>query len=119
MTISSAALDLVGQGKVEGYLAGHAVTTIAYLVQREKGLSAVENVLERLLSRMKIAPVMDASVRQALTMARPDFEDGVCAAAAQEAGCSVIVTRNPQHFRKSEPPAMLPETFLASQSETS
>ena len=42
-----------------------------------------------------------------------DFEDAVCAASAQEAGCEVIVTRNPQHFRKAEPPAILPEAFLA------
>jgi hypothetical protein len=45
-----------------------------------------------------------------------DFEDAVCAASAQEAGCNVMVTRNPRHFRKTEPPAMLPEAFLASQS---
>jgi hypothetical protein len=41
----------------------------------------------------------------------------VCAASAQEAGCTVIVTRNPQHFRKSEPPAVLPEAFLASRAQ--
>ena len=114
---SAAALDLVGQGKVEGYVAGHAVTTIAYLVQREKGAAEARKALAHLLSRVHVAPVTDTSVRRALTLEFGDLEDAVCAASAQEAGCTVIVTRNPQHFRKGEPPALLPEAFLASQAE--
>ena len=115
--LSAAALDLVGQGKVEGYVAGHAVTTVAYLVQREKGAAEARRALVHLLSKVKVAPVTDASVRMALSMEFSDLEDAVCAASAQEASCAVIVTRNPQHFRKAEPPAMLPEAFLASQAE--
>jgi predicted nucleic acid-binding protein len=115
---SAAALDLVGQGRVEGYVAGHAVTTVAYLVQREKGVAEARRALVHLLSRVKVAPITDSSVRMALTMEFSDLEDAVCAASAQEAGCAVIVTRNPQHFRKGEPPAMLPEAFLASQADT-
>lgn len=114
---SAAALDLVGQGKVEGYVAGHAVTTIAYLVQRERGAAEARRALVHLLSKLRIAPLTDASVRVALGMALPDLEDAVCAASAQEAGCSVIVTRNPQHFRKAEPPSLLPEAFLAAQAD--
>ena len=114
---SAAALDLVGRGRVEGYVAGHAVTTIAYIVQREKGAAEARNALVHLLSKVRVAPVTDSSVRMALTMELGDFEDAVCVASAQEAGCAVIVTRNPQHFRKAEPPAILPEAFLASHAE--
>ena len=114
---SAAALDLVGQGKVEGFVAGHAVTAVAYLVQREKGAAEARKALVHLLSRVRIAPITDASVRMALTMEFGDLEDAVCAASAQEAGCAVIVTRNPQHFRKGELPGMLPEAFLISQLE--
>jgi predicted nucleic acid-binding protein len=114
---SAAALDLVGQGKVEGFVAGHAVTTIAYLVQREKGVAEARRALAHLLSKIKVAPITDSSVRMALTMEFSDIEDAVCAASAQEASCAVIVTRNPQHFRKGTPPAMLPEALLASQAE--
>ena len=116
---SAAALDLVGRGRVEGYVAGHAVTTIAYVVQREKGAAEARKALIHLLSRVRVAPVTDSSVRMALTLTMPlgDFEDAMCAASAQEAGCTVIVTRNPRHFQKVEPPAILPEAFLASHSE--
>ncbi len=115
---SAAALDTVGQGKVEGYVAGHAVTTIAYLVQRASSAAEARKALVHLLSRVKVAPITDPSVRLALTMKLPDFEDAVCVASAQEAGCTVIVTRNPQHFRKGELPVMLPEAFLAMQAES-
>jgi predicted nucleic acid-binding protein len=117
-TASAAALDLVAQGQVEGYVAGHAVTTIAYLVQREKSAAEARRTLVHLLSRVKVAPITDASVRIALGMEFSDFEDAVCVASAQEAACAVIVTRNPNHFRKAEPPAMLPEAFLASQAQS-
>jgi predicted nucleic acid-binding protein len=115
---SAAALDLVAQGKIEGYVAGHAVSTIAYLVQRDKDAAEARRAIAHLLSRLRVAPITDSSVRVALTLAFADFEDAVCTTSAQEAGCAVIVTRNPQHFRKSEVPAMLPETFLASQQST-
>lgn len=117
VAVSAAALDLVAQGRIEGYVASPAVTTIAYIVQREKGAAEARNALLHLLSRLRVAPVTDSSVRMALAMSLGDFEGGVCAASAQEAGCALIVTRNPGHFRKVEPPAILPEAFLASQAE--
>ena len=112
---SAAALDLVAQGKVEGYVAGHAVTTIAYLVQREKDAAEARKTVAHLLSRLRVAPVTDSSVRVALALEFADLEDAVCAASAEEAACTAIVTRNPKHFRRSDVPAMLPEAFLATQ----
>jgi predicted nucleic acid-binding protein len=112
---SAAAIDLVGQGKVEGYVPGHAVTTIAYLVQRDRSAAEARKALSEMLTKLRVAPITDASVRTALTMDLADFEDAVCVASAQEVGCVAIVTRNPQRFRKSEVPAVLPDAFVASQ----
>jgi predicted nucleic acid-binding protein len=114
LNASAAALGLVGQSRVEGYVAGHALTTIAYLVQRDQGVMEARKALTEMLTNLRVAPITDSSVRRALTMEFADFEDAVCVTSAQEAGCSAIVTRNPQHFRKSDVPAVLPEAFLAS-----
>jgi predicted nucleic acid-binding protein len=114
---TAAALDLVARGRVDGYVAGHAVTTIAYLIQREKGAAEARKALAHLLSKLHVAAVTETSVRLALTMDFGDFEDAVCAASAQEAGCETVVTRNPQHFRKGDLPAILPDAFVASQLE--
>ena len=111
---SAAALDLVGQGRIEGFVAGHAVTTIACLVQRE-GRKKAREALLHLLSKLTVAPTTDAAVRLALAMELDDFEDAVCVASAQEAGCTVIVTRNPQHFRRAVLPALLPEALVVAE----
>jgi len=114
---SAAALDLVARRTVEGFVAGHTVTTIAYLVEREKGRKKAHEALMHLLSKLKVAPTTDAGVRLALAMSLADIEDAVCVASALEAGCEVIVTRNPQHFRKAELPALLPEALVAADGE--
>ena len=108
---SASALDAVGQGQVEGYVAGHAVTTLFYLLQREMGMAKSRQVLAGILTKMRVAPVTDAGIRQALNNSFKDFEDGVTYAAAQEAEVSVIVTRNVSDFTKGIIPAVLPEVF--------
>jgi len=108
---SASALDAVGQGQVEGYIAGHAVTTLFYLLQRELGMAKSRQVLAGLLTKMRVAPVTDAGIRQALNNSFKDFEHGVTYAAAQEAEVSVIVTRNVNDFTKGIIPAVLPEVF--------
>ena len=111
LAVSASALDAVGQGQVEGYIAGHAVTTLFYLLQRELGMAKSRQVLAGLLTKMRVAPVTDAGIRQALNNSFKDFEDGVTYAAAQEAEVSVIVTRNVNDFTKGIIPAVLPEVF--------
>jgi predicted nucleic acid-binding protein len=117
LAASAAALDLVARGRIEGFVAGHAVTTLAYLLQREQGAKQARSALRHLLSKLKVAPTTDAGVRLALAMDLDDFEDAVCVASAQEAGCTAIVTRNPQHFRKAGLPALLPEALVAAEGD--
>ncbi|MGH7964718.1 MAG: PIN domain-containing protein, partial [Candidatus Binatia bacterium] len=104
-------LDAIGQGQVDGYIAGHAITTLFYLLRRQLGSAKSRHVLADLLSKMRIAPVTDTGIRQALSRPFKDFEDAVTHAAAQEAGVSVIVTRNVGDFAKGTIPAVLPEVF--------
>ena len=110
---SSVALDAVGQGTVEGYIAGHAVTTLAYLLERQLSPVKSKVILSDLLSKLRVASVTDAVVRQALNSRFNDFEDAVSHVAAQEAGVSVIVSRNIDDFSMGLIPAVLPEVFRA------
>jgi len=55
-------------------------------------------VVGDLLTVFRVAPVDDAVIGRALTLAWRDFEDAVCAAAADAAGCNAIVTRDPRGF---------------------
>jgi predicted nucleic acid-binding protein len=112
LAASASALDAVGQGQVEGYIAGHAVTTLFYVLQRQLGAAKSLRVLADLLAKMRVAPVTDAGIRRALSGSFNDFEDGVTHAAAQEAAVSIIVTRNISDFAGRTIPAVLPEVFI-------
>ncbi|MBW4473192.1 MAG: PIN domain-containing protein [Stenomitos rutilans HA7619-LM2] len=112
-TSSAIALDTVGQGKIEGYIAAHAVTNLFYLLKRQLGRDQTRSLLATLLSKVHIAAVTDAVVREALASSFTDFEDAVVHAAARSIGVEAIVTRNIQDFRSGTIPAVLPEVFLA------
>ncbi len=108
---SALALDAVGQGKVEGYIAAHSITNIFYLLRRHLGNEKSQEVLMNLMSKMVTASLTDAVIRSAFSSGFKDFEDGVTYAAAAGVGVDYIVTRNIKDFRLGSIPAMLPEVF--------
>ncbi len=112
-SLSSAALAQAGRGKVEGYVSGHAVTTLAYLLEARFGSAKSKALITELLIKLRIAPITDAVIRRALAGPMGDFEDAVTHEAAWEAGVSVIVTRDISGFRHSRIPAVLPEALQA------
>ena len=65
-----------------------------------------------LLTVFRVAPVDDAVIGRALTLGWRDFEDAVCAAAADAAGCNAIVTRDPRGFADSPVEVMEPEAVV-------
>jgi predicted nucleic acid-binding protein len=106
------ALNTVAQGRVEGYVSGHAVTNIFYILRRQLGSETTRELLTRLLLKLKVASVTDAVVRQALSSPITDFEDAVTSAAAIASGVELIVTRNTSDFQSSPVEAMSPDMFL-------
>ncbi len=110
---STEALNTVTQGQVEGYISGHAVTNIFYILRRQVGSQLARDLLSRLLEKLKIASVTDAVIKDALQSPMKDFEDAVTSAVAKSASLEVIITRNIADFAKSSVQAMLPEDFLA------
>jgi len=102
----------VENGVAEGMLAAHAVTTIHYLVRRERGATRAKQVVSAVLSVLKVAAVDDLVVKEALQLPFADFEDAVTAAAARAAGCVFVVTRDSKGFRESPVPAITPEAMI-------
>jgi predicted nucleic acid-binding protein len=109
---SARALDAVAKGQAEGFVSGHAVATLAYLLQRQLGKARGKAVLLDLLAHLQIAPVTDRGVRQALAGTFADLEDAICHAAAEEVGVALIVTRNTRDFAGGSIPAVSPEAFI-------
>lgn len=109
---SAAVWAAVEAGISEGMLAAHAVTTIHYLVRRERGDAKARRVISAILRVFGVAPVDGAVVQEALQLPFPYFEDAVTAAAARLAGCEYIVTRDPKGFRGSPVRALAPEALI-------
>jgi predicted nucleic acid-binding protein len=109
---SARALNTVMQNQVQGYLLGHAVTNIFYILRRQVGNEVARELLAKLLQHLQVATVTDEVIRQALNSPIADFEDAVTSAAALTAGLEIIVTRNTLDFVASLVPAMLPDEFL-------
>lgn len=86
------------RGKGRGFVPAHGVTTIFYLVSRAQGGSFARRATDGILRTFAVAPVDEKVLRRALSLGWPDFEDAVCAAAAEICGCDVIVTRDPKGF---------------------
>jgi predicted nucleic acid-binding protein len=110
---STQALDLVPTQQVEGFLAGHAVTNIYYILRRQLGSNTAHEKLASLLELIQVAQVTDQVIRAALQSPMADFEDAVTSAAANAATLELIVTRNRSDFALSTIPAISPQDLLS------
>ncbi len=110
---STAAWNAVEAGRIEGFLAAHAVTTIHYLASREIGAIRSKRAVAALLTVFEVAAVDGHVIHEAMSALGNDLEDAVTAAAAEFSGCELIVTRDPQGFRGSPVRHIPPEALLA------
>jgi hypothetical protein len=110
---SAAVLSLVVGGKAVGWVPGHAVTTIHYLISRYEGQARADEVVDWLLAHVEVAPQEKVQVLRARNLGLQDFEDAVVASAAEASGCDLVVTRNVADFRGSPVPAVTPEELLS------
>jgi predicted nucleic acid-binding protein len=109
---SAAVLAAAEAGVIEGFLSAHAVTTIHYLIRKQKSAAEARRVLSALLKVLQVAAVDDDVIHEALQLPCSDFEDAVTAASASNALCEWVVTRDPNGFRGSPVPTFTPEALL-------
>ncbi len=99
--------------RVEALVPAHGVTTLFYLLAREKGAPVARRFVDSVVATFGVAAVDRGVIGRALALAWPDFEDAVCAAAAEAAGCDAIVTGDPKGFSGCSLPVLSPEAALA------
>jgi predicted nucleic acid-binding protein len=109
---SGAVWAIVETGRLPGMISAHAVTTLHYLIRKELGLAKAKRIMGEILNVFAVAAVDGTVIRDALTMPSADFEDSVTAAAAKNAACYCIVTRDPKGFRGSSVLCLTPEAAL-------
>lgn len=111
---SADAVNLLSRPEHGIYVAGHAVTTIHYLVARAREEKAARAAVGILLEDATVVPVGGMELRDAAESSFGDFEDAVVDAAARRAGLDAIITRNAEDFRRSKLSVYTPGEFVTS-----
>lgn len=96
---STEILKAITTGRAAGFVAGHGVTTIYYLLARLNGRAAATTAIADLLQICNVVPLTSADFQRALALGLNDFEDAVTAAAALAIGADFLVTRNEKDFK--------------------
>ncbi|MDQ3069138.1 MAG: PIN domain-containing protein [Acidobacteriota bacterium] len=115
--VAAALWAAIERGQGQGMIPAHGVTTIFYLLEKARGAAFAREGVERLIHVFNVAPVDDQVVGRALALAWPDFEDAVCAAAAEASVCDALVTRDPDGYPNAPLPVIDPAAALSWLSE--
>ena len=97
-------LDAIADGRIEGHVAGHSITTVYYLVERSHGREAATTAVADVLAILRVVSLGADDFLRALSFDLRDYEDAVQVAAALRVGAACIVTRNPKDFKAAAVP---------------
>ena len=99
-------------GVIQGWLAAHSVTTLFYLIAKDKSPEQARVTLTSLLQFLKIAPVSQETIEQALNLPYRDFEDAVQMMAALQVHADYLVTRNVRDYQPAPMEVVQPVELL-------
>lgn len=92
-------LDAIARGRATGVVAGHAVTTVHYIVERARGRSVAATAVSDLLQLVDVVALDRSDFTRALSLGLADYEDAVHVAAYLRIGAEALVTRNARDFK--------------------
>ena len=110
---SARLLAAVETGLLEGFIAAHSITTLFYLIQKDKSSAEARASITNLLQFLKIAPVNQSTIDQALNLDYDDFEDAVQMISALQCKAEYLITRNITDFQPPLLPVLQPIDFLS------
>jgi predicted nucleic acid-binding protein len=109
---SAELLAEVETGRVEGFIAAHSVTTLFYLIQKGNSPAHARATITSLLQFLKILPIDQNTIEQALNLNCRDFEDAVQMISAVQQKVDCIITRNVKDYQPALLPVMQPIDFI-------
>lgn len=106
-------LASVETGQVIGYVAAHSITTLFYLINKDRSAADARATITNLLQFIRIAPIDQSTIEQALNLDYRDYEDAVQMISAVQCKADCLVTRNPKDYQPALLPVMQPVDFLS------
>ena len=111
---SSQLLALAETHRIQGLVSAHTVTTLFYLISKDRSPEQARVTLTGLLQFLMVAPVDQNTIEQALALPYKDLEDAVQMIAAVQCKADGLITRNAKDFQPALVPIYQPTDFLAS-----
>lgn len=105
-------LDAIARGAARGFVAGHAITTVHYIVEKPAGRTAAATAVSDLLQLLDVVPLERSDFQRALALTLKDYEDAVQVAACLKAGADYLVTRNGKDYKGAPVTARTPGELL-------
>lgn len=106
-------LDACARGRARGFLAGHSITTVYYIVQRDGTRALATTAVSDLLEMLTVVPMDASDFQRALALGLADYEDAVQVAACLKVGAQYIVTRNQRDYKGAPVRTYAPGQALA------
>ena len=106
-------LTRVERGEASGFVAGHTLTTVHYIVSRARDRQSAAAAITDLLRFLGVVAVEKVDFNQALVLPIDDFEDAVQGAAALKIGADYVVSRDEAGFRALSIPSVNPGEILS------
>ena len=111
--VAEKVFEQMWQGSFVGFVSSSAVTDIYFFLKKHyKSPETALSQLVTLLDTLDVLTVDRNTIDTAIESDMPDFEDAVQAAAAQDFGIDIIVTRDKTGFLDSALRVYSPEEFL-------
>lgn len=113
-------LQLQEDGKLEVCISVLSMANIAYVLRKTVPHFLVAPILKQISSLIRVMPMDDDQLQQALLLDGPDIEDLLQVVCAKTSGCSTLLTHNLKDFRIQKglhktfplPEIRTPEAFL-------
>ncbi|MEW5868494.1 MAG: PIN domain-containing protein [Chloroflexota bacterium] len=99
-------------GKIQGWVAAHSAATLFYLIAKDKSAEQARVAITSLLQFLKIAPVDQSTIEQALNLPYRDFEDAIQVIAALHVQADYLLTRNVKDFQPAPLTVIQPAELL-------
>ena len=94
------------------FLSAHAYPTIYYLLGGVATRKNRDIAMEWVFDSFRVSAIGPKEISAARGFGMSDFEDALVAAAAESAGCGLVITRNVADFAASPVKALSPTEYL-------
>ena len=110
--ISVHLLASIETGRVRGYVAAHSITTLFYLIKKDRSAAEARAMITNFLQFIKIAPIDQGTLEQALNLDYDDYEDAVQMISAVQCKADCLITRNVKDYQPALLSVLQPVDFL-------